>query len=177
MAAPIAWSVEGREAVSEAAAVAARAFEPEYREAWSAAQMAALFEGGEAWLHCGREGARLAAFALCRRVGEDMELLLCAICEARRGEGLGRALLGQVAREGGRRGARRILLEVRETNRRAINLYVSNGFKRLGTRPGYYRTMSGGSIDAVTFALDLAPMAGAMAQTPLGASLASPAAG
>jgi ribosomal-protein-alanine N-acetyltransferase len=151
----IGWFIGGTEAAREAAELAAQAFDPEYREAWTEAQMAALLTGPDGWLHGARDAAGMACFALCRKILEDMELLLCAVRPDRRGTGLGKHLLGEVEVEAARRGVRRIFLEVRATNAPALELYKRHGYRKQGRRPDYYRTVSGRSIDAVTLGLEL----------------------
>ena len=68
-----------------------------------------------------------------------------------RGQGLGRRLLEQVIADAQSRGAERVFLEMRSDND-AESLYRAMGFKPIGRRKGYYRTLSGTYIDAVTFA-------------------------
>ncbi|PYQ12707.1 MAG: ribosomal-protein-alanine N-acetyltransferase [Acidobacteria bacterium] len=61
-----------------------------------------------------------------------------AVDPGRRGEGLGRRLLEIVLWLGTRRGARAALLEVRESNWPALQLYYSVGFQSLRRRRNYY---------------------------------------
>jgi ribosomal-protein-alanine N-acetyltransferase len=144
------WRIGGAAEARDAAALAQFAFDPEYREAWTEAQMAALLGTSAAWLNLGATQARLIAFALCRQVHDDVELLLCATHPSHRRNGLGRALVGEVLRAARTRGAGRLFLEVRASNDQALALYRATGFVECGRRPGYYRTVSGNSIDAVT---------------------------
>lgn len=78
------------------------------------------------------------------------------ICVARpwRGRGIGRALMRRMvddARAGGNEVA---FLEVRPSNPKAIALYESMGFLRIGLRRGYYQAV-GGREDAYVYRLDL----------------------
>ncbi len=57
--------------------------------------------------------------------------------EARRG-GLGRELLRAALAKSAGLGAQRAMLEVRRSNRAAIQLYESLGFRRCGARAAYY---------------------------------------
>lgn len=57
----------------------------------------------------------------------------------RQGEGVGTALLSELVDEAGRRGARRLALEVRADNPRAQRLYARFGFEPVGLRRGYYQ--------------------------------------
>lgn len=54
------------------------------------------------------------------------------------GAGIGRGLLGAAEREGSRRGATALRLEVREDNARAIRLYEASGYRGIGRIAGYY---------------------------------------
>ena len=55
------------------------------------------------------------------------------------GRGLGARLLQALLDEAARRGQRRVLLEVRAGNDRAIALYERFGFRRTAVRRGYYQ--------------------------------------
>jgi ribosomal-protein-alanine N-acetyltransferase len=147
------WS-RGTDQQAEAAAqLASRAFDPHFRESWNEAQIRGLLQGPSGWLELASTGRELVAFALCRQAVDEVELLLCAVDPARRAQGIGRRLVQRVS-EGARAvGARRLFLEVRDSNLPALALYRSCGFQIAGRRPAYYRTLSGQSIDALTLAL------------------------
>ncbi|MNE90586.1 ribosomal-protein-alanine N-acetyltransferase [compost metagenome] len=55
-----------------------------------------------------------------------------------RGKKLGERLLTELRRKANNRGAKRMTLEVRVTNRIAQNLYEKLGFRSVGVRKGYY---------------------------------------
>jgi ribosomal protein S18 acetylase RimI-like enzyme len=57
---------------------------------------------------------------------------------ARRGEGLGKALLLQVLGVARERGVQQLFLEVRASNEVAIDLYLRQGFEEVGVRRNYY---------------------------------------
>ncbi|WP_238392094.1 ribosomal protein S18-alanine N-acetyltransferase [Halorussus amylolyticus] len=61
-----------------------------------------------------------------------------AVHPDRRGEGVGRTLLGRALAVLGTRGARSVKLEVRASNDPAISLYEEFGFEFLRTLPRYY---------------------------------------
>lgn len=97
---------------------------------------------GFSWVVC--IGQRVVGY-LCARVFEDcLEILNVAVHCDFQGRGIGKELLsfvlGKAVRE---RGITRAILEVRESNRPALKLYVKCGFKIVGERPGYYLTPSG----------------------------------
>ena len=138
-----------------AARLAEAAFEPEYREAWTAGQIAGLLGTSDSWLELAETAGDAAsasgiAFALCRLAADEVELLLCATSPDWRRKGVGAELIGRVAEHCRLRGARRLFLEVRASNASALALYLKAGFREDGRRPGYYRTISGDRIDAIT---------------------------
>jgi ribosomal-protein-alanine N-acetyltransferase len=71
-------------------------------------------------------------------VAGESHLLNIAVAPARRGAGIGRALLRECIRRGARAGAARIHLEVRAGNEEAQRLYRAEGFAFHGIRKGYY---------------------------------------
>ena len=73
-----------------------------------------------------------------QEVAGEGELLRIAVDPAVRGRGLGRKLLEAVTETAGEDGIQTIFLEVRESNRAAVNLYRSAGFREIGRRRGYY---------------------------------------
>ena len=62
-----------------------------------------------------------------------------AVARPLQGGGLGARLLQALLDEAARRGQRRVLLEVRADNARAVTLYERFGFRRTGVRRGYYQ--------------------------------------
>jgi [ribosomal protein S18]-alanine N-acetyltransferase len=61
-----------------------------------------------------------------------------AVHPGRRRQGIARALLGGVIDDGRARKLRMVVLEVRPSNRDALTLYESFGFRVVGRRRGYY---------------------------------------
>ena len=85
--------------------------------------------------------------------GEAHVLNLC-IHPQQRGKGLGRALLHSLEKVAKSNQVDMMLLEVRQSNRIAINLYESIGFNELGWRKNYYPSHAGRE-DAVVMARQL----------------------
>lgn len=142
-------------------AVMSSAFDPAYGEAWTRRQVEdALVVGNCRYALVGPAGARplpdepAAGFFMSRHGFEEEELLLLAVDPAHRRKGLGRILLEWLAEGARRRGARRLLLEMRRGNP-AGELYSAFGFAPIGERPNYYRSPDGGRIDAITYACTL----------------------
>ena len=147
--------------LDELMAVMDEAFDPHWREAWSRRQIAESLElpNTFAVLYDYRGNplpvaSRASGFIFSRHVAGEEELLLIAVRPELRGRGIGRKMIVHFAEQAGRRGAERIFLEMRSNNE-AGSLYARCGFVPIGQRPDYYRTLSGETIDAITFALRL----------------------
>jgi ribosomal-protein-alanine N-acetyltransferase len=75
----------------------------------------------------------VAGFAVWQELpGGEAELLNLAVAERARRQGAGRALVEAMQ-------GRRLWLEVRASNERAIRFYESLGFEKKGLRRNYYR--------------------------------------
>lgn len=85
--------------------------------------------------------------------GEAHILNVC-IARDRQGSGFGRALLLHMLERARQSGAEVIFLEVRPSNRVAIELYESVGFNAIGVRRNYYLAPLGHE-DAQIMALDM----------------------
>ena len=81
---------------------------------------------------------RLAAMVVFWRVLDELEILDVAVDPLFEGQGLGTYLLSTLFTVGKAGGVRRIVLEVRVSNLRAISLYEKLGFKKVGRRSEYY---------------------------------------
>jgi [ribosomal protein S18]-alanine N-acetyltransferase len=88
------------------------------------------------------EGAIVAYFIAMAGV-DELHLLNLTVAPDCQGRGLGRALLAAVVAEARALPAAALLLEVRESNRRARQLYVDDGFAEIGRRRGYYPARDG----------------------------------
>ncbi len=142
-------------------AVMSAAFDPLYGEAWSRRQVedALNFAHTHYFLIATNgkppaEGEAAAGFALSRTGFGEEELLLLAVDPAQRCRGLGKLLLDDLRISAKKRGAARLLLEMRKGNT-AESLYRTFGFSPIGLRKEYYRTTEGDRIDAITFACDI----------------------
>lgn len=134
--------------------VMSEAFEPLYREAWTRRQVEDALRIGNCDILLHHEGAECIGFALSRRGFDEEELLLFAVRPAFRGIGHGARLLRDYLSAAKDRGADRVFLEMREGNS-AHRLYENCGFRSVGRRPAYYRTVTGLRIDAISYACAL----------------------
>lgn len=145
-------------------AVMETAFPPEYGEAWNRRQVIdALLVGNCRYGLIAPDGSdhfdaatETAGFYMGRGILDEEELLLFAIAPQYRRRGLGHTLLTRFLAEARANGMDRVFLEMRRDNP-AGHLYLAHGFRQIGMRPGYYRTPSGGRIDAISQELLLNP--------------------
>ncbi len=96
----------------------------------------------------------LKGYIILSQVLDEAHLLNLCVSLKYQGYGLGRELTARGIKEVVKRGARKMFLEVRRSNMRAISLYESFGFSEIAIRTNYYQ---GSSIneDAVVMALVL----------------------
>ena len=89
------------------------------------------------------EDGSVAAWAVVMPNLDEAELLTIGVRPDLQGRGLGRAMLAEVLRLIDAENRVCCQLEVRESNTRAIRLYETSGFVRVGLRKNYYRTAEG----------------------------------
>jgi ribosomal-protein-alanine N-acetyltransferase len=121
---------------------------------WSRANfMDSLASGYDAWVlrdpdaQLGHDA--LAGYFLVMYALDEAHLLDVAVAAARQGTGLGRYLLDRIAARARAMRMESILLEVRPSNTRALEVYKRYGFKEIGRRKGYYPAHEGRREDAI----------------------------
>ncbi len=82
---------------------------------------------------------KVLGFAAFHRVIDEADLGNIAVDPAHQHQGIGRALLQEARRRLQALGAKRVFLEVRESNHPAMQLYYSLGFGLQARRKEYYR--------------------------------------
>jgi [ribosomal protein S18]-alanine N-acetyltransferase len=110
------------------------------------------YEGLPAWVAESEGG--VVGLLVARIVADEMEILNLAVDPASRRKGAGAALLDAALEHGGRAGAARVFLEVRESNLEARRFYERRGFSLAGRRVRYYRQPE---EDALLMAREVAP--------------------
>ncbi|HEY3233381.1 MAG TPA: ribosomal protein S18-alanine N-acetyltransferase [Polyangiaceae bacterium] len=88
-------------------------------------------------------------FALAWTAADELHVIQLLTHPAYRRKGVGRGLMNALLECGRRRQARRILLEVRRSNRAAIALYQSLGFRSFGVRRRYYADTDEDAVEMV----------------------------
>ena len=71
-------------------------------------------------------------------VADEVHITNVAVRPNARRQGIARSLLSSVLEDGRARGFKVVVLEVRPSNRHALRLYESFGFRVVGRRHGYY---------------------------------------
>jgi len=70
--------------------------------------------------------------------GITLEILNFCVDKAHQNKNIGKSLLNYAMDEASKNGCKRVFLEVREDNHRAIHIYEALGFKMIHTRKNYY---------------------------------------
>lgn len=126
---------------------------------WSDGEFAALLSAetvfGFVARREGKPSDRPAGFVLARLAADEAEILTIAVARARRGKGLGRALMEAVLRHLHAERTKSLFLEVDERNNWAIAMYRRLGFTEVGRRSAYYRTGGPDDGTALVMRLDL----------------------
>ncbi|SFM73391.1 ribosomal protein S18-alanine N-acetyltransferase [Marinobacter zhejiangensis] len=89
------------------------------------------------------EGGELNGYAIVSYQFDEAHLLNLCVSPVNTGRGLGRRLLRHVLATSAGDGMVAVILEVRESNQPAAALYLGEGFREIGRRPGYYPSAAG----------------------------------
>ena len=84
------------------------------------------------------EGMRVAGYLCLWEVSDEIHITNVAVRPDSRRQGIARSLLGTVLDDARARRFKLVVLEVRPSNRHAVTLYESFGFRVVGRRRGYY---------------------------------------
>ncbi|MCL4748283.1 MAG: ribosomal protein S18-alanine N-acetyltransferase [Burkholderiaceae bacterium] len=106
-----------------------------------------LRSGYDAWLF--EDDREIVGYAVVMWLPDEVHLLNLSVVSSLQGRGFGRAALDWLSECTARRGARTMLLEVRPSNVRALRLYESAGFERIGLRRNYYPSYGNSREDAL----------------------------
>jgi ribosomal-protein-alanine N-acetyltransferase len=110
---------------------------------WSDVQYVALFAAGATArmtivATAGFDDQSVTGFLAARCLADEWEIENVVVDAAIRQQGIGTALVTALANEARAAGVRSIVLEVRESNLPAVQLYEKFGFSVVGRRGGYY---------------------------------------
>lgn len=98
-----------------------------------------LLENQFAYYLVAKEGESLVGYGGMWIILDEAHITNVAVLPEYRGRGLGEGLLRALMGAALCQGARKMTLEVRPSNNRALNLYKKNGFVVRGVRKGYYQ--------------------------------------
>ena len=115
---------------------------------WSADEITkdVVSKDGSIYVALALVGEERAGYADMRIITGESQIYNIAIAPEFRRQGIGEALLAHMVKKSEELGLSLITLEVRSGNEAAMALYEKMGFKKVGSRPGYYAK---GSEDAV----------------------------
>ena len=142
----------GRPALPLVAALHAECF-PE--QPWSEAALAGLWGNPGTFGWIAALGGEPAGFVVARLLADEAEILTLGVRPGARRRGLAAHLVRAAAASARTAGARRMHLEVAESNAAARATYGRSGFAEAGRRRGYYRSEQGAAVDALLLALRL----------------------
>ncbi len=111
-------------------------------DAWTAEMFAAEFAQSASrrlYLVAEEDNTLIGYAGMMFTGGPQADVVTLAVDPAHWGKGTGTALLTALLDEAGNRGCTEVLLEVREDNPRARQLYLRHGFTEVGIRRGYYQ--------------------------------------
>lgn len=118
----------------------------------------ALQSGYQAWVarqQVGCEAGEVVGYFLLMLVLDEGHLLNISVRADVQGRGFGRALMDRVVSMARELGLSSILLEVRPSNTRALNMYAHAGFMSIGRRKAYYPAAENTREDAFVMRLSL----------------------
>jgi len=120
-----------------------------YPHPWTRQNFAdSLKQEYQAWVL--RDQSReLLGYFLIMAIVDEAHLLNVAVARKQHGKGLGRFLLNQSVACARGLGMESMLLEVRPSNTRALEIYRRYGFNEIGRRKGYYPAANQQREDAI----------------------------
>lgn len=106
---------------------------------WSLAAIADDLDHRDAIYLVAEDEDKVVGFIGMRKVLDEGEITNVAVCEGKRGLGIGAQLVAGLLDAAQRVGIVNVLLEVRESNLPAQKTYEKNGFAVISKRKGYYQ--------------------------------------
>jgi ribosomal-protein-alanine N-acetyltransferase len=113
-----------------------------------------LASGYPAWVMRGHDG-RLAGYFLLMHAVDELHILNITVRPDLQGTGLGRVLLDKVFALARAASMQSVLLEVRPSNQRALDVYRHVCFVQIGLRKNYYPAGAAVREDAIVMRLSL----------------------
>ena len=117
---------------------------------WHAREFAQILPLQGVFAECHQHG-----FALARVIDSEAELLLLVTHKMKQNTGLATNCLLKIEQKLAENGARKLSLEVSESNKAAIQIYKKLNYKKISVRKSYSRNKNGKFEDAVVMQKDL----------------------
>ena len=117
---------------------------------WDAHEFAEILSSNSVLAECHEHG-----FALARVIDSEAELLLLVTDKIKQNTGLATNCLLKIEKKIVESGARKLTLEVSESNKAAIQIYKKLNYKKISVRKSYSRDKNGKFEDAVVMQKDL----------------------
>lgn len=111
-----------------------------------------LASGYPAWVMRAHDG-RLAGYFLLMNAVDELHILNITVRPDLQGSGLGRVLLNKVVALARAENMQSVLLEVRPSNQRALDVYRHVGFVQIGVRKNYYPAGAAAREEAIVMRL------------------------
>ncbi len=130
----ISYSYMNEDDIGQAAALEKKYFS----QPWSEEGIRHYFENGQTLFIAAKHGKKVAGYAAVLCAADEGNLVSIAVDEDFRNMGIAREILDILYEKLQENDIAKIFLEVRKSNKAAINLYKSEGFEETGTRKGFY---------------------------------------
>lgn len=109
-----------------------------FTDAWSEKSILETLKQPHAFILVAEEDDELIGYCIVYLAMDEAEIARIAVDASKRKRGVGQELLRATCRTGIQQGVERLLLDVRESNEAALNLYRSFGFAEDGIRKNFY---------------------------------------
>lgn len=126
-----------------------------YSHPWTRGNFLDSFYSGHEAAGLRNKSENLLGYFVLMSVVDEMHLLNFSIAAEWQRQGLARILLDKMSERAREKNILSILLEVRENNQRAIDVYQRYGFAEIGRRKGYYPATEGVREDAIVMRIEL----------------------
>ena len=97
------------------------------------------------------EKDRIIGYVSFYQVKDEVEIIKIGIMKSYQRKNYGSCLIKELKKLS----IQKIFLEVSSENIHTINFYIKNGFKKIGLRKKYYKSINGPNIDAIRLCLKL----------------------
>ncbi|MES2048301.1 MAG: ribosomal protein S18-alanine N-acetyltransferase [Pseudomonadota bacterium] len=126
-----------------------------YSHPWTRGNFLDSFYSGHEACGVRNKSEDLMGYFVLMSVVDEMHLLNFSIAAERQRQGLARILLDKMSERAREKNISSILLEVRVSNQRAVEVYQRYGFIEIGRRKGYYPSADGVREDAIVMRIEL----------------------